>query len=681
MRTRGYDVAADALARLPAPAGAPVVVAAEISSRGVLLRMPLAAGERVYGLGLQLQSFQHRGTKKRLRVNADPRLDTGDSHAPVPFYVTNRGYGVFVDTARYATFYLGNKVAAPPRVREGGATSARRDDWNGVTPPERLGLGQPSEVLIEVPAPARGVDMYLFAGPSLREAVQRYNLFAGGGVVPPRWGLGFWYREHTDATQADTLALAAELRARRVPCDVLGLEPYWQTHAYACSYSWSDRFPAPAEMLAQLAAAGFRVNAWEQAFVHPSAPMYEALLPRVGNVAVWGGVVPDFLDPEARRCFAAHHARLIAEGLAGFKADECDNSDFTGNWSFPEHARFPSGADGEQMHSLLGLRYQEALQAAFTMRRQRTYGLVRSSGALASPLPYVLYSDLYDHRQFVRGLASAGFAGLLWTPEVRDARDPVELVRRIEMAVFSPLMMVNGWYLKHPPWKQGERAANHAGRFAAGWEQVEARVRALAELRMRLVPYLHAAFVRYAGEGLPPFRPLVMDFPDDPAAATIDDEYLVGDALLVAPIIVRAVASGSARAADAMGAARRTVYLPPGDWFDFWTGERRQGGRRFVVSAPLGQTPVFVRSGAVLPLADATLHTGDPASWRLTARVYGDGAREARLYEDDGRFAARLNEVRLHWDRARGQGRVERAHDLDAGTPGYQVAAWQVIGA
>jgi len=83
--------------------------------------------------------------------------------------------------------------------------------------------------------------------------------------------------------------------------------------------------------------------------------------------------------------------------VAGYKLDECDNSDFTGNWSFPEISAFPSGADGEQMHCLFGLRYQDAIQSVFEKRQTRTYGLVRSSGALAAPYPYVLYSDLYDH--------------------------------------------------------------------------------------------------------------------------------------------------------------------------------------------------------------------------------------------------------------------------------------------
>src|SRR5207302_1295717 len=133
---------------LPKVDSCPIAPTAAVTKRGVVLKLPLAANEMVYGLGLQLQSVSQRNTKKKLRVNADPKMDTGDSHAPVPFYVTTAGYGVLVDTARYATFYCGGS--------------------------RRNGVQSPSKVTIEVPE-AQGVDVYIFAGPTMREAVQRYN--------------------------------------------------------------------------------------------------------------------------------------------------------------------------------------------------------------------------------------------------------------------------------------------------------------------------------------------------------------------------------------------------------------------------------------------------------------------------------------------------------------------------
>ena len=623
-KTRRYAPAEAGLKELPVVAACPVTVRGSGSRRGYLLRIPLAPNEIVYGLGLQLQSLIQRGLKKKLRVNADPKMDTGDSHAPVPFYVTTAGYGVLVDTARYTTFYCGNKK------RKGRANEA-------------------NEVLIEIPV-AEGADVYVFGGPTLREAVQRYNLFSGGGPLPPRWGLGMWYRAKSDYQQAELIGLADEFRERRIPCDVIGLEPGWQTHSYSCSYVWSKNYPNPAGMLSEMAKRNYHVNLWEHAFTHPTSPIYQALREHSGDFEVWDGLVPDFLQPEARRIFADYHERtLIAPGVSGFKLDECDNSDFTGNWSFPEIARFPSGADGEQMHCLFGLRYQDALQEVFEKRGYRTYGLVRNSGALAAPYPYVLYSDLYDHKQFIRGLVTSGFSGLLWTPELRDAKDPEDLLRRLQSVVLSPMALINAWYIKNPPWKQVERAANNEGRLAPGWEEVEAKCRSAMELRMRLIPYLHAAFVEYHRRGLPPFRALAMDYPGDPAALPIDDQYMMGPSILVAPAFA--------------GEPSRGVYLPEGDWYDFWSGKRNSGKQRIEVRPPVEQIPMFVKSGTILPLAEATGSTADAESWRIEAQVYGANPAPAVLYEDDG------SEVRLSWN---GSGTATGARQ-------YHVTGWKSI--
>lgn len=184
------------------------------------------------------------------------------------------------------------------------------------------------------------------------------------------------------------------------------------------------------------------------------------------------------------------------------------------------------------------------------------------------------------------------------------------------------------------------------------------------ELRMRFVPYLHAAFVRYRREGLPPFRALVMDYPDDPQTWRIDNQYLMGDGLLVAPVVA--------------GEAERAVYLPEGEWFDYWTGERHAGRQRVTIQVPLERIPLFVKAGTLLPLAEPTLHTADPASWRITALAYGSGTAAGTLFEDDGALDPGLTEVRLRWDGAGSSGSVERS---GAGRgPRYEIIAWKRIG-
>jgi len=623
-----------------------------IRSRGASLSLPLATSEELYGFGLQFFSLQHRGKKRTLRVNADPRADTGDSHAPVPFYITSLGYGILVDTARYATFYCGEsrdepKVAAD--VTAGAPPPVSTEDLYS----KGLSDSQNSQILVDVPG-ARGVDVYLFGGPSMLDAVRRYNLFSGGGVNPPEWGLGFWYRALANATASDLTRLAQEFRDRNIPCDVLGLESGWQTHAYSCTYVWNkERFPDPAGFVKQLKSRDYRVNLWEHAFIHPSSPLFAPMVNLSGDKGVWGGLVPYFHDPKARQVFGDFHGTtLIDSGIDGFKLDECDNSDYTGAWSFSEVSQFPSGSDGEQMHTLFGLGYQRTLWNQFEQRRRPTYGLVRSSGALASPHPFVLYSDLYDHRQFVRALVNSGFSGLLWCPEVRDAKSDEDLVRRLETVVFSPLAMINGWYIPNPPWKQLDRKKNNANDLTPNWEKLEARCREIIGWRMQLIPYLRAAFARYATDGTPPFHALALDWPDHPDVARTDDAWMVGDRMLVAPLFA--------------GEPSRRLTLPPGTWHNFWTGEGVTGNTTIEIHAATQNIPVFVVGGSVLPLASITNSTADTESRNLEVRIFGDGHLPFSLLTPEG------DSMHLSWNAETRAGTMKQQ-----GNNHYKVAAWK----
>lgn len=661
---REVPIADAALAAMP-PVAAPAQAAQvrfETIDRGILLRLPLAEGESLFGLGLQLKSHEQRGKKKTLRVNSDPLADTGDSHAPVPFIASTAGWALLVDTARYATFFSGSHRRAVDLAEtvpglSGSSTEELYQARSG-------GL---RELVVEVPV-AQGVDAYLFAGPTLKDAVRRYNLFSGGGCLPPMWGLGAWYRAYGKATRGEVEGIAARIRADGIPCDVLGLEPGWQTAAYSCSYRWAEeRFPDHRGFLAGLHGQGFRINCWEHAFVHPSAPFYAGLLPHAGPSAVFDGLVPDFTQAEARRLYADHHQSLAVEGIDGFKLDECDGSDFISYpWSFPEHDRFPSGLDGERMHSLFGMLYMRTVHQVYAGRGVRGYHEVRNAGALAAPYPFVLYSDLYDHRDFVRGVVGAGFSGLLWTPEVRHAQDVEELVRRVQATALSPQALINAWYIPQPPWVQVDRARNVAGEAMAGRELATALVRDAFRLRMALLPYIYSAFERYRTDGTPPFRALAMDYPDDATCRAVDDQWLIGDDLLFAPVF--------------HGQRSREVVLPPGEWFEVASGRRIAGGQRITEVVELDRVLLYVRSGAILPLAEPVQSVGRETVFRLTVRVYGDDPRSFVLPEDDGESDAYLrgerNRVRLSW--SGNAGAAERSGTW-AGRR-YEVVAWERIG-
>ena len=626
-----------AFAKLPRVDAAPLpALAGKRTTRGCMVQLPLGPDEQIFGFGLQMLSFAQRGKKKKARVNADPRLDTGDSHAPVPFYATTAGFGVFVDTTRYAQFYFGDAHPKPAHALPAAPDANLAPKYAGNSRD-----AEPGFIYVDVPV-AAGVDVYLFGGPDMLSAVQRYNVFSGGGFLPPQWGLGFWYRNLAKADQQDVLALAREFRDRKIPCDVIALEPGWQSRAYSCTFVWDNgRFPDPPGFLRELSSLDYKLNLWEHAFTHPTSPLFPPLESCAGDYGVWNGLVPDFAGKQARDVFGGFHGKtLIDAGVSGFKLDECDNSDYTGGWSFPEFSSFPSGVDGEQMHSVFGLRYQMAIWNEFRKRGRETYGQVRSSGALAAPYPFVLYSDLYDHRQYIRALVNSGFSGLLWCPEVRQAASIEDLIRRLQSVVFSPLAQIDCWYMKSPPWMQIDRAKNNAGELLADWQSLEARCREIIGWRMQLVLYLTAAFQKYMDNGTPPFRALVLDSPQDERLYTVDDQYMVGDRMMVAPLFA--------------GEPDRKVIFPQGEWCDFWTGAA-VGGSELTVPASTERIPVYVKSGSIVPWADVGQHASAPEARRITARVYGDGSLPFE-------FTSEQAALRLIWKNGSG---VARSRNYD----------------
>lgn len=589
--------------------------------RGITITLPMDTSEDIYGFGLQLQSVNYAGRKRYVKVNSDPRMDTGESHAPAPFYVSTAGYGLFVDTFRYAAFYMGTNALK-------GASADKKE----VNQPHKefsesalYALKRAKEerrIIIEIPA-ARGIRLYLFAG-DLKLAVQRYNLFSGGGCVPPMWGLGIWYRAYGGSDQAHVQRLAEEFRRDQIPVDVLGLEPGWQSHSYSCTYQWSKLFPRPQDLIAELGRKGYHVNLWEHAFVYPAATIYEELAPYSGNYEVWNGLVPDFATEEACRIFGDYHKKnLIDMGISGFKLDECDNSDYNpSNWSFPDSTEFPSGMDGEQMHNAIGVLYQQMLIKEFRRENQRTLSQVRSSGALSASLPFVLYSDLYSHKEFIRGMVTAPFSGMLWAPEVRDCKNPKDLLRRVETVCFSAHALLNCWRIPSPPWKQTDIEKNLSGEEMAEAEICTAACRKLFEIRMSLLPYLYSAFVEYYLYGVPPLCPVCIEYPEDIRARQLEDEYFFGESMLVCPLVLEDGTS-------------RKVYLPEGKWYDYFTEETYQGGQEYMITADYDRIPVFVREGAVIPVAAPVQCVRDDTVFKIKVRHFGAKAGSFTLYEDD----------------------------------------------
>lgn len=513
------------------------------TARGCVLEFPLESDEQIYGFGLQLKGFNHKNHKLQLRTNSDPVANTGDTHAPVPFFVTTHGYGMYFDTARYVEVHCGygkNKNREPV---ENNTVIATAEDLY-----KKCGLNETTVMSVEIPV-SKGIDVYIFEGKNILDVVSQYNMFSGGGCDAPEWGLGVLYRAYAKSTGEDIIALAKYFRENEIACDTIGLEPGWQSSTYSCSYLWDkERYPNYKEVIKYLKENGFHINLWEHAFINATSPIYKAMHDLSGDYEVWKGLIPDFGMEEGQKIFADYHSEnIVSLGIDGFKLDECDNSDFVQDWSFPNCTEFPSGMDGEQYHQMFGTLYMQTILRA--LGDTKTYSQARNAGALAASYPFVLYSDLYDHTDFVRGTVNSGFSGLLWSPELRDAKSKKDLLRRLQTTVFSVQCLINAWYCKEMPWKE----------FGC-----EDEVKDLLNVRRQLVPMLKKAFEAYNKTGKPPIRALVCDYTQDCNTHNIDDEYIFCDNLIVAPLTEKS--------------DTRKVYLPNGEWRDYWTKESVSSG-------------------------------------------------------------------------------------------------------
>ncbi len=649
---RYTDLAAEAprkqaLAALPRtqfPFGDNEITFLETDRQEIMVRIVTTPDEKLYGFGLQFDGV--RKGRKVLTLNVDHWAKGGGrTHAPVPFYLSTRGYGVFFNTARFLKVYaqVGNRKDSPnnplPVDRNPLPGEKQPGPWQAL----------PTSDAVEARIQGRGLEVVVFSGSSLLEIVQRYNLYCGGGVLPPLWGLGFWHRVPAKFGADQTRQEMDEFAKQKFPLDVIGLEPGWMTKSYPCTFEWNKkRFPDPGAFTQELLDRGVRLNLWENPYISPKGRLYKKMFPLSGSHMVWLGLVPDYTLPEARTLLTDQHSTdHIDIGISGYKIDEVDGYD---HWLWPDHATFPSGTSGETMRQSYGLLVQRMLyQDLFKKHNTRTYGLVRASTGGASGYPFAIYSDSYSHREYITGLSAASLCGILWAPETRQASSGREWLNRIQTSCFSPLAMLNAWSSAKKPWS---------------YPEVTDDVRASVEQRLRLLPYLYTAFADYYFKGIPPMRAMILETAEPSADQVTEvqgkldgvtnpyaegriiernDQFMFGPAIMVAPFYEK-------------NATQRQVQLPAGQWHDFYTG--RSVGSHKTISVTAKQTknriPLFVKAGSVIPMLSQTIsNTSQAFGHDLEIRVYGNVPARYDMYEDDGKtfdymqgqYARRIIEV------------------------------------
>ena len=523
---------------------------------------------------------------------------------------------------------------------------------------------------------------YIFAGPGMPDVLSAYTWLTGRAALPPLWSLGYHQSRWFRYTQETVEELAERHREHGIPCDAL-----WLDIEYMDGYrvfTWdAEAFPDVAGMLDRLADRGVRLITIVDPGVkyEPGYRVFDEALARdvlcrteAGEVYVgeaWPGATafPDFVTEEARQWWGELNAEHVRSGLAGIWNDM--NEPATGSIP-PTSMRFGRA------------RYSHE-------RYHNQYALLMAMGTTAG-----LLQAMPERRTFV--LSRAGFAGIQryaanWMGDNMSRWDHLWLSIPMGMGLgLSGQPFVGAdiggfagnadaelflrWmqYGALTPFCRNHSEIGNADQYAWTWgDLIRDLVRDALRLRYRLLPYLYAAFVRAHETGAPVQRPLVFDHQYDPVVRDIDDEYLLGPDLLVAPVVTA-------------GATARQVYLPAGSWYDWHTGASVGGSRYLLTATPMDRIPIYARAGAVIPMwPDAPPSTAGyhPSAIELHLFVPdADGTHGSLLQEDDGLSFAALDGARYRttFELTRRGDRVTLRAEVDGhGYPEFARTAFHLV--
>jgi alpha-glucosidase len=591
--------------------------------------------ERFYGCGEKTGQLNKRG-EQFSNWNTDNPSHTflnGELYVSIPFLISSAGgarcYGLFFDNCHRTTFNLGR-------------TTDETHYW--------------------LEADAGELDYYFIAGGSLQDIVRRYTDLTGRMTLPPRWALGYQQCRWSYLSADEVLEVAGEFRKRKIPADVMYCDiDYMDGYRV---FTWNPKtFPQPKELTAKLQKLGFQLvtiidpgvkNDDQYAVCREGKEQGMFVKTTEGKWFtgnVWPGecVFPDFTSARVRQWWGKWQQTLLETGVAGFWNDMNEPAvwidklgtmpgdvrhEFEGQWV--PHAR---------AHNVYGLTMARASFEGYRAARPDTRPFIITRSAYAGVQRYAMvwtgdnHSTWEEFALSIRQCLNLSLSGVAFCgPDVGgfswDCHGEL-FARWVQAGAFFPFFRNHTAHhtRRQEPWTFGP--------------EVEAIARKYITLRYTLLPYLYNLFYEASQTGAPILRPLFWEFPADAAGYAIDDQFLLGPSLLVAPILRH-------------GQRQRAVYLPAGaEWYDFWTKAKQAGGQYVTVAAPLDKLPIFVRAGTILPQTAPIQHTGEPVE-ELMLDVYPGAKTTGYLYEDDGRsFAFAGGEFRLtQWEWKNGALRV-----------------------
>ena len=527
------------------------------NSRSVNPVLLLSPGERIYGCGESFTTLNKVGQRLHLSVTDPQGPETDGMYKPVPFYFSNRGYGIFMHTSAPVTADFGASYI--------GA--------------QRLFMADEQ------------IDLFVFFGEP-KDILNEYTDITGKSPMLPLWSFGTWMSRITYFSQEEGLDIARQLRRHRIPADVIHFDTGWFGTDWQCDYQFAkDRFPSPEKMLSQLARDGFHTCLWQLPYFTPKNRYFNEIVEKGLHVVNATGGMPyedavlDFTNPQTVSWYQDKILGLLRQGVSTIKCDFGEAAPYDGFYH--------NGRGGIYEHNLYPLRYNQALWEAVD-RQYPGNGIIWARSAWAGSQRYALHwgGDAATTNTGMlgdlRGGLSLGLSGFsFWSHDMGGfvTPSPEDIYRR-----WLPFGFLSSHTRAHgapptEPWLISES-------FTEAFRQS-------AEMKYRLMPYVYAQAKDCTERGLPMVRALFVEFPHDGGAWLVEDEYMFGSQMLVAPLME----SGSGR----------EVYLPEGKWVDYQTGKVYGGGYQWIEA---GQIPavILVRDGSIIPHAPLAQRT-DQIDW------------------------------------------------------------------
>ncbi len=512
--------------------------------RSIAASFRLAHDEKIFGCGESFTRLNKRGQKILVYTRDGMGAQTDKMYKPIPFFLSSAGYGMFVHTSAPVTFDFGQTFDQSNMIYTGDET----------------------------------LDLFIFIG-NPKEILSEYTALTGRSPVPPLWSFGLWMSRITYKSEDEVRDVAVKLRQYCIPCDVIHLDTGWFETDWQCNYKFSpSRFRNPSKMIADLKQQGFRICLWQLPYFTAKNELFEQILAKGYFVRNEGGELPaedailDFSNPDAVKWYQGLLANLLKMGVDAIKVDFGEDA--------PLHGIYASGRTGFYEHNLYPLRYNKA--AAEITKDMTGESIIWARSAWAGSQRYPLHwgGDAENTNSAMAATLRAGLSlGLsgftYWSHDVGGFvhAAPRELYRRwLGFGVLTSHTRCHGAPPREP------------------WMYDDAFVddfRRAVELKYSLMPYIYAQAKESSEQGFPMLRALFFEYPDDPTSWFIDDEYMFGSDLLVAPMFEEG--------------SDRNVYLPPGSWIDYQTSRLYRGAQWQRITPDAVPVILLVRDHSVIP--------------------------------------------------------------------------------